>query len=129
MRYSRKIERKRESDGCLNRYNFVYVRQDTVNTGLTIFKKPVPFSIKTTANQVDQGAERRLQQDITQGGKEVRRTASIIIRQALEELYKTPFCILGNVGWKKYNQALGKVKRIATKAGRRKRKYIKSFKT
>ena len=111
MRYSRKIERKRESDGCLNRYNFVYVGQDTVNTGLIIFKKLVPLLIRTTANQVDQEAERRPQQAITQGGKEVRRTASIIIRKVVEELYKTPFCILGNFGRKKCNQALRKVKK------------------
>ena len=45
-----------------------------------------PTLIKTTANQVDQESEKRIQRPITQGGKNVKRVAPKIIRQAFEEL-------------------------------------------
>lgn len=41
MRHRRKIKRKRKRaiTGWLNRYDFAYAGGDTVNTGVTIFKK------------------------------------------------------------------------------------------
>lgn len=87
--------------GWLNRHNFAYPDCDSVNMSLTAFKKMVPGLIKNAANQVDWATEREIQQAVQQGRKEIERIAPKIIRQAIEEVCKTPFCLLGNIGRKK----------------------------
>ena len=59
------------------------------------------ITIKTTAIQVDRVTEGRIQRAITQSRKNVKRIAPKIIRQAIEKLHKSPFCLLGNFGRKK----------------------------
>lgn len=71
MRYRRKIKRKSQKSTILHILRII---------------------IKTAANQVDWATERRIQPAITQGGKEVKRIAQKI-RQEIEELNKTPFCL------------------------------------
>lgn len=53
--------------------------------------------VKTAVNNIDQVARKIIQQTITQGGREVERTAPLIKRLVVEELY-TPFCLLGSFG-------------------------------
>ena len=71
MRYRRKIKRESQKSTILHILGII---------------------IKTAANQVDWATERRIQPAITQGGKEVKRIAQKI-RQEIEELNKTPFCL------------------------------------
>ena len=47
---------------------------------------------------------RRTDQAIRSGGAEIERVASKIIRGAIEEVYKTPFRLLGNLGKKQFQK-------------------------
>ena len=49
-------------------------------------------------NQVDQIAQQRIQKILNQGGKKVERIAPKIIKGTTEEVYKTPFLLLGQFG-------------------------------
>ena len=51
-----------------------------------------------TMNQVDQIAQQRIQKILNQGGKKVERIAPKIIKGTTEEVYKTPFLLLGQFG-------------------------------
>lgn len=50
------------------------------------------------ASQLDWMAERRIQQAVTQGKKEIEGIALEIIKQATEKIYKAPCCLVRNVG-------------------------------
>lgn len=69
MRYKRKIKRKNTKEWLIKQVPFGIWGRDNENTGLAIFKKIAHSLIKTTANQVDGVAERRIQRVITQSRK------------------------------------------------------------
>ena len=92
MRYWWKIKTIRDTGDWLDRYYFVYAWQDTVNTGYAKLNLALSL-IKTTVNHVYWVTEIRIQQAITQSGKEVERMAPKIVRLAIEEIYKTHFIL------------------------------------
>ena len=96
-RYRRK---KRQSDGFLNRYDFAYAGRDTVNTAMKGLESLAPKRIKQTSAEVDRLAQRRIQQKIDQRGYKVEKIGPKMIRGAIEDVYKTPFRLLGNLGKK-----------------------------
>ena len=51
----------------------------------------------------------RIDQVIKSGGEEVERIAPKIIRGAIEEVYKTPFRLLGNLGKKQFQKIKRKI--------------------
>ena len=69
-------KRRKQTGGFLSRYDFAYAGRDTVN-------------------QV---------QVIKTGGTEIERIAPKIIRGAIEEVYKTPFRLLGNLDKKQFQK-------------------------
>ena len=89
-------QRRRQTGGFLNRYDFAYAGRGTLNQ----LGKIAPSIIKNASGQIDEIARNRIEQIIKQGGAEVERVAQKIIRGALEELYSTPFRMLGNFGKK-----------------------------
>ena len=95
--------RFRQVGGFLNRYDFAYVGRDTVNQAA----KAAPGVIKTAADDINKAAEQRINQMISKGGAEVERVLPKILRGAIEDVYQTPFRLLGNF-WK---QQLNKLKR------------------
>ena len=68
-----------------------------------------PNLIRTTSRELDATAARRINQLTYTTGKEIQRIAPGIIKGAIEELYKTPFRLLGQFGRKKYKQLKSKV--------------------
>ena len=60
--------------------------------------------MKKTSTEVDLVTEKRIRQFIQEGGREVERVVPIIIKNTIEEIYKTPFRLSGNFGKKKYLQ-------------------------
>ena len=68
--------------------------------------------IKQEAGQVDQIAQRGIQQIINQGGQQVEKIAPKIIKSAIEEVYKTPFRLLGRFGKKQLHSIGRKIKKI-----------------
>ena len=102
----RKIEsrkRKMQTGGFLNRYDFAYTGRNVVNQGA----KVAPGVIKGTTNDINNIAKQRIDQIISQGGKEIEPVLPKVLRGAIEDVYQTPFRLLGNFG----KQQLNKLKR------------------
>ena len=90
--------RRRQTGGFLNRYGFAYAGRDTVNQ----VGKIAPGIINKATADINKLDKQRIDQVIRQGGAEVERIAPKIIRGAIEEVYKTPFRLLGNLGKKHF---------------------------
>ena len=85
--------KNRHRAGRLNRYDFYYAGKDTVNQ----VGKIAP-NIKQAAGQIDKIMQSRINQVIKSGRTEIERVLPKILRGAVEEVYKTPFRLLGNFG-------------------------------
>ena len=99
-----KVRRKRQTGGFLNCYDFAYTGRDIVNQAA----KVVPGVIKGATKEIDNIAQRRINQIISQGGKEIERVLSKVLRGAIEDVYQTPFRLLGNFGKKQFNKLKNK---------------------
>ena len=95
----RKISR-RQPGGFLNRYDFAHAGRDTVNQ----VGKIAPGIINKATSDINKIAQQRIHQAIRTGGVEVERVAPKIIREAIEEVYKTPFRLLGKLGKKNFKK-------------------------
>ena len=84
----------------LNRYDFAYAGKDTANQ----VTKAAPGVIKATTNYINNIAQERINQIISQGGKEVERALPKILRGSIKDVYQTPFRPLGNFGKQKLNK-------------------------
>ena len=93
-----KRRRRRQTEGFLSRYDFAYAGRDTVNQ----VGKIAPGIINNAMADIDKIAKQRINQVIRDGGAEIERVAPKIIRGAIEEVYKTPFRLLGNLGKKQF---------------------------
>ena len=106
--FSSRYRSQRQSGGFLSRYDFAYAgRNQTFDRARDL----APNLIRTTSRELDAIAARRISQLTYTTGKEIQRIAPGIIRGAIEELYKTPFRLLGQFGRKKYKQLKAKVYR------------------
>ena len=91
---SKKRGKKRQRGGFLNCYDFAYAGRDTVNQ----VGKITPKIINQATGEINKIAQQRTDQIIRSGGAEIERVAPKIISGANEEVYKTPFRMLGNLG-------------------------------
>ena len=64
-------------------------------------------AIKGATNDINNMAKQRIDQIIPQGGNKIERVLPKILRRAIEDVYETPFRLLGNFG----KQQLNKLKR------------------
>ena len=92
--------KKRQTGRFLNRYDFSYAGRDVVNQA----GKVAPSIINKATSDINKIAQERIDQAIRIGGAEVKRIAPKIIRGAIEEVYKTPFRLLGNLGKKQFQK-------------------------
>ena len=90
----------RQTGGFLNRYDFAYAGRDTVNQ----VGKIAPGIINKATSDINKIAEQRIDQAIKTGGAEIKRVAPKVIRGAIEEVYKAPFGLLGNLGEKQFQK-------------------------
>ena len=58
--------------------------------------------ISQATREINKIAQQRIDQVVRSGGAEIERVAPKIIRGAIEEVYKTPFRLLGNLGKKQF---------------------------
>ena len=93
-RWTARYGRKRQLGGFLSRYDFAYAGRDLVNQA----GKVAPGIIKAATKDINHTAEQRLNQLISQGGEEVERVLPNVLRGAIEDIYQTPFRLLGNFG-------------------------------
>ena len=92
-------KKSRQTGGFLNRYDFAYVGQDTVNQ----VGKIAPKTITKATSDIDKITKERIDQTVRSGGAEIERVAPIV-KGAIEEVYKTPFRLLGNFGKKHFQK-------------------------
>ena len=90
----------RQTGGFLNRYDFAYAGRDVVNQ----VGKVAPKLLTQATGEINKIAQQRIDQVVRSGGAEIERVAPKIIRGAIEEVYKTPFRLLGNLGKKQFQK-------------------------
>ena len=89
----------------MNRYDFAYTGRDVVNQA----GKIAPGIINKATSDINKIAKERIDQIIKTGGAEVERIAPKIIKGAIEEVYKTPFRLLGDLGRKQFKKIKQKI--------------------
>ena len=65
--------------------------------------------------EIDIIAETRTRQVINDGGQQIQEIAPQIIQGAIEDIYKTPFRLLGQLGKYKFSQLKKKLSRLIKK--------------
>ena len=90
-----KYRRKRQRGGFLNRYDFAYAGKDTVNQASKQLNALAPKLLEQLTTGLDKVSQKRV--------KQLEQMAPGLIKGAVEELYKTPFCLLEKAGKKKYD--------------------------
>ena len=93
-------ESRRQTGGFLNRHDFAYAGRDVVNQ----VGKVAPKMISQATREINKIAQQRIDQVVRSGGAETECVAPKIIRGAIEEVYKTPFRLLGNIGKKQFQK-------------------------
>lgn len=84
----------------MNHYDFAYAGRDTVNQAT----KVAPGVIKNASNEINKIAKQRINQIITQGGKEVESVHLKILRGAVKDVYQKSFRLLGNFAKQQLNK-------------------------
>ena len=90
----------RQTGEFLNRYDFDYAGRDTVNQVGNI----APKIITKATSDINKIAKERIDQILRSCGAEIERVAPKIIKGAIEEVYKTPFRLLGNLDKKHFQK-------------------------
>ena len=85
----------------------MFAGKDVVNQAA----KVAPGVIKQATNDIDQMVKNRLNQGISSGGAEIERVLPKILRGVIEDVYKTPFMLLGNFGEQQFNKIKKKILR------------------
>ena len=93
-------KKKRQAGGFLNRHDFAYGGRDTVNQ----VGKIAPKIITQATSDINKIAKERIDQIVRSGGAEIERVTPKIIKGAIEEVYKMPFRLLGNLGKKHFQK-------------------------
>ena len=99
--------KNRQRGGLLSRYGFAYAGRDTVNQ----VEKIAPNIIKKATGEIDKIMQSRINQVIKSGGTEIERVLAKILRVAIEDVYKTPFRLLGNFDKQQFNKIKRKILR------------------
>ena len=89
-----------KTGGFLNRYDFAYAGRDVVNQ----VGKVAPKMITQATGEINKIAQERIDQIVRSGGSEIERVAPKTIKGAIEEIYKTSFRLLGNLGKKQFQK-------------------------
>ena len=103
--------RKKQKGRFLNRCDFAYAGRDVINQAFKNLDKTAPPLIQNLSAELNKTLEQRIKQIITQGGAKLRQIGPKLLREAIEDVYKTPFRLLGNFGKKKLAEATRKLKR------------------
>ena len=91
---------RRQTRGFLNRYDFAYAGRDVVNQA----GKVAPKNISQATGNINKIAQDGIDQVTRTGWAEIERVAPKIIKGAIEEVYKTPFKLLGNLGKRQFEK-------------------------
>ena len=89
-----------KTGGFLNRYDFAYAGRDVVNQ----VGKVAPKMITQATGEINKIVQERIDQVVRSHGAEIERIAPKIIKDLIEEVYKTPFRLLGDLGKKQFQK-------------------------
>ena len=103
-KYTRRRTKRQQTGGFLNRYDIAYAGRDTINQAFKNLKTTAPKLISQTSKKVDEIAEARIRQVINDGGQQIQKIAPQIICGAVEDVYRTPFRLLGKFGKQKLSE-------------------------
>ena len=84
----------------LKRYDFAYPDRDTVNQAA----KVAPGVIKAVRNDINNIAKERINQIISQDGKEVERILPKLLKKIIEDVYQMSFRLLSNFWKQQFNK-------------------------
>ena len=84
----------------LKRYDFAYPDRDTVNQAA----KVAPGVIKAARNDINNIAKERINQIISQDGKEVERVLPKLLKKIIEDVYQMSFRLLSNFWKQQFNK-------------------------
>ena len=104
--------KKRQKRGFLNQQDFAYAEGDTVNQDLIGLDALAPKIIKQATGQVNQIAQRHIQQIKNQGRQQVEKIAPKIMKGAITEVYKTLIILLGRFAKKQLCSTGREIKKI-----------------
>ena len=91
----------------MNRYDTAYAGRDVVNQAAKI----APEVIKNATKDIDEIAKNRINQMVTIGEVEIERVLPKILHGAIEDVYQTPFRLLGKFGKQQLNKIKKKIYR------------------
>ena len=84
----------------LNRYDFAYAGRDVVNQA----GKVAPKFISQATGEINKIAQQRIHKVVRFHRAKIERVAPKNIRGAIEEVYRAPFRLLGNLGQKHFQK-------------------------
>ena len=87
-----KISKKKQRKAFLNRYDFAYDGRDIVNQ----LGKVAHGVIKSASSDINKIVQQKINQIICKGGQKMERVLLKILQGAIENVYQTPFRMLGN---------------------------------
>ena len=102
----------------MNRHDFAYAGRDTVNQTLKNLNNTAPKLISQTSKEVSKIVEARIKQVINDDGQQIQKITPQIIRGAIEDLYKTPFRLLGKLGKQKLYELKRNILKAITKSSK-----------
>ena len=88
------VKQRRQRSSFLNRYDFANAGRNIVNQ----VGKIARGLIKNASSEINNNAQQRISQVISQGGKEIEHVLPKILCGAIEDVYQTPFRLPGKFG-------------------------------
>ena len=117
----KKRKKRRQKDGFLNGYDFVYAGRNVVNQAFKNLDKIAPALIQSLKGELNNVLQQRIHQVITEGGAQLTEVGLQLLKGAVEDVCKTPFRLLGNFGKSK----LAEVKRQLNRELDKLKKHVK----
>ena len=99
------MSRRCQVGSFLNWHDFAYAGRDVVNQ----VGKVAPEIINQGTGEINKIIQERIDQAIRLGEAEIERVAPKIIKGAIEEVHKTLFRLLGNLGKKQFQKIKSKL--------------------
>ena len=97
--------KKKKKVGVLNYYDFAYAGRDTVNQA----EKLALGVIKSSSNEINNVAQKKINQIIAQGEKDMERVFPKTLREGIEDVYQIPLRLLRNFGKQQLNKLKKKI--------------------
>ena len=101
----KKRKKRRQKGGFLNRYDFAYAGRDVVDQTFKNLDKTAPALIQNLKGELNDVLQQRNHQVITKGGAQLKEVGPQLLKEAIEDAYKTPCRLLGNSGKSKLAEA------------------------